>query len=190
MAPGVSGGLVLAAGAGTRFGAGGPKLLAELAGRPLLQHVVDAICEVSELERIVVVLGSGAEPIRAAIDFGRAEPVLCREWADGISASLRTGAATLAGAERVLVTLGDTPDISPALIRRLLDAPDGARATYGGRPGHPVILGPAELAAVHELTGDEGARRLLSGAAGIECGDLAAGRDIDTAEDLEAARRA
>jgi molybdenum cofactor cytidylyltransferase len=93
----------------------------------------------------------------------------------------------LAGAERVLVTLGDTPDLSPSLIRRLLDAPDGARATYAGRPGHPVILGPAQLAAVPELTGDEGARSLLTGTAAIECGDLAAGRDVDTAEDLNAA---
>ena len=80
------GGLVLAGGAGTRFGTSS-KLLAELDGRPLLEHAVRAQCAVSELERVVVVLGAHAEEILARVDLGRAEPVICPEWEDGQAAS-------------------------------------------------------------------------------------------------------
>jgi CTP:molybdopterin cytidylyltransferase MocA len=178
------GGLILAAGAGTRFGFE-PKLLAELDGRPLLEHAVAAQCAVTELERVVVVLGSHAEELREAVEFGRAEPVICPEWQKGMSASLRFGAATLAGADRLIVTLGDAPTVTAAVIRRFLDAPGGARATYGGRPGHPVVLGRQQLMSLAEITGDVGAREVLGAGPEIPCDDLASGRDVDTPGDLE-----
>jgi nicotine blue oxidoreductase len=58
-----------------------------------------------------------------------------------------------------------------------------ARATYAGKPGHPVLFGRAwwpELAA--SLHGDRGARDFLAGRSdlvGVECGDIATGRDVD-----------
>ena len=183
------GGVVLAAGGGTRFGPS-PKLLACIGGRPMLERSVAAVTAVSEVERVVVVLGAHADRLRCAVEFGRAETVVCERWSDGMSASLQAGVAALAGAQRVVVTLGDGPDVTPVVIRRLLGAADGARATYGGRPGHPVILGPAQLSAISGLRGDAGARRLLEGAPEIECGDLTAGRDVDTPDDLEEVRRA
>jgi len=73
------------------------------------------------------------------------------------------------------------------VIARFLDAPAGARAVYRGRPGHPVVLGADQLAALGELTGDRGARGLLDGPK-IECGSLCSGRDVDTPDDLEAIR--
>ena len=181
-------GLVLAAGAGTRFGAR-PKLLADLRGRPLLEHAVGAQCEVPELERIVVVLGAFAVEVRSSVDFGRAEIVVCEDWEDGQAASLRCGLRALAGADKVLITLGDEPLISPAVIRRFLDQPGGARATYNGRPGHPVVLGQAQMAAALELTGDQGARAVLGDGPKIECGDLSSGVDVDTEADLDAILR-
>jgi molybdenum cofactor cytidylyltransferase len=179
-------GLILAAGEGRRFGGEG-KLLAELDGRPLLEHAIRAQTALAELRRIVVVLGARAELLLERIDFDRAEPVVCPDWADGQAASLRCGVAALRDAERVIVTLGDQPLITPALIRRFLEAPDGARATYGGRPGHPVVLGPCHLAAIPALHGDRGAAKLLDGPL-IECGETRAGADVDTKEDLEAVR--
>ncbi len=183
-----TGGLILAAGAGSRYGSS-PKLLAQLDGRPLLEHAIAAQCAVPALERVVVVLGAHAQPILDAVDLMRAEPVVCPDWREGLSASLRCGAGALADAERVIVTLGDEPLITPRLIARFLDAPSGARATYDGRPGHPVVLGPEQLRALGGLRGDRGGQELLQGAMTIECGRLDVGADVDTPDDLEAIRR-
>jgi molybdenum cofactor cytidylyltransferase len=181
-------GLVLAAGAGTRFGPGSSKLLADLDGAPVLEHAVRAQCAVEALDRVVVVLGAYASSVSSAVDFGRAEVVVCSEWERGQSWSLRFGASLLADASRVIVTLGDEPLITPEVIARFVDGPCPARATYGGRPGHPVVLGPAQLAALSGLSGDQGARSLLDGAVQIECSDLSSDRDVDTPADLEAMR--
>ncbi len=181
-------GLVLAAGDGSRFGDGESKLLAELDGRPVLEHAVRAQCAVSELERVVVVLGFEPDRILARVDLGRAEPVVAADWSEGQAASLRRGLQELADAEKVIVTLGDAPLITPELVARFIDEPGGTRAVYGGRPGHPVVLGPAQMRAAAGLSGDEGARAVLRGGPEIECSDLCSGRDIDTPEDLEAVR--
>jgi CTP:molybdopterin cytidylyltransferase MocA len=181
-------GLILAAGDGSRFGPE-PKLLASLEGRPLLEWALEAQSRVPALERIVVVLGSNAGKLIERVDFMDAETVVCEQWHEGQSASLRRGVAELSGADKVIVTLGDAPLITPQVIARFVDEPAPARATYEGRPGHPVALGPAELAAIAGVSGDRGARELLDGARMIECGHLCSGRDIDTPRDLEAIRR-
>jgi molybdenum cofactor cytidylyltransferase len=181
------GGLILAAGAGTRFG-DEPKLLAQLGGRPLLEHAIRAQCDVPELERIVVVLGARADQVRERVDFGRAQPVVCEDWRTGQAASLRRGLAALEGAEKVIVTLGDSPLVTPALIARFVGEPGGTRALYDGRPGHPVVLGAEQIRALASLSGDRGARDLLRGGDTIECGELCSGRDVDTPDDLEEIR--
>ena len=183
-------GLILAAGAGTRFGERS-KLLAELEGRPLLEHAVAAQCAMAELERVVVVLGAHAPEILGVVDFMRAEPIVCERWAEGQAMSLRFGIEALtagAAVQRVIVTLGDQPLVTPELIARFVDEPPGTRAVYDGRPGHPVVLGPVQMRAVAGLRGDHGARSLLGGGRTIECGSLSAARDVDTPEDLEAIR--
>lgn len=183
----MKGGIILAAGPGTRFGASS-KLLAELYGRPLLEHAIRAQCAVDELDRIVVVLGAHADELLERIDFDRAQPVVCEHWNDGQSAALRHGVAVMQGARKVIVTLGDEPLISSRAIARMLAAPPGSRAVYGGQPGHPVVLGTEHMHAIGALNGDRGARELLRGGPEIECGDLCSGRDIDTIEDLEVVR--
>jgi len=183
-------GLILAAGAGTRFGER-PKLLAELEGRPILQYAVAAQCKVSELDRIAVVVGAFAEEILGRVDFMRAEPVVCERWEEGQSLSLRRGIEYLTdGPEvrKVIVTLGDQPRMTPELIARFVGEPPGTRAVYGGRPGHPVVLGPVQMRAIAALRGDRGARDVLQGGPTVECGDLRAALDVDTPEDLEAIR--
>ena len=120
------GGVVLAAGEATRFG--GPKQLAELDGRPLLEHALRAVSAVPAIDRIVVVLGAHAEEIRAKVDFLDAEPIVCEDWREGQAASLRTGLAALGDVEAALVTLGDQPRITPQVIAMALDD-----STAGGR---------------------------------------------------------
>ena len=162
-------GLILAAGEGSRFGPE-PKLLAELRGRPLLEHAIRAQSAVPALERIVVVLGANADTLLRRVDFLDSEPIVCEDWREGQAASLRRGVEELAGAEKVIVTLGDEPLITPQVVARFVDERAPARATYDGRPGHPVALARKQLAAVRTLTGDRGARDLLVGARMIECG--------------------
>jgi CTP:molybdopterin cytidylyltransferase MocA len=134
------------------------------------------------------VLGAHAAGLLARIDFLDAEPVICEDWHEGQAASLRCGLAALGSTDRVLVTLGDQPLISSQVIARFIHEPPGTRAVYDGLPGHPVVLGPAQLEALAQLSGDHGARDLLRGCRTIECGHLCSCRDIDTPDDLEAIR--
>lgn len=178
-------GLVLAAGAGVRFGGDESKLLALVDGRPVLEWAVRAQCAVDLLERVVVVVGSRSDEVLAGVDFGRAEPVVCGDWELGQSASLRCGLRALPGCSKVVVTLGDEPLITPSVVELFARAEAGTRAVYDGRPGHPVVLRPD---VVTSLSGDRGARDLLRGGPTIEVGHLCSGRDIDTPDDLEAIR--
>jgi molybdenum cofactor cytidylyltransferase len=182
-------GLVLAAGAAKRFGSA--KQLAPFDGRPLLAHALAAMAAARSIERVVVVLGAHADAVLAGVERHGAEPVICADWEEGQAASLRAGVAAVARlAGAVVVTLGDQPAIEAAAIDRVVAARDGAsvavRASYAGRPGHPVLLERGLFAAVAGLHGDEGARRLLDGAAVhvVACDGLGSDVDIDTVEQL------
>ena len=184
------GGLVLAAGEGSRFG--GTKQLAAVGGRPMLEH---ALASIAALSPRVVVLGHEADAILAAVDLQGARAVVCPEWGEGQAASLRCGVAALGDVDAAVVVLGDQPRITAGAVAAVAGAatpgapparPTAARATYGGRPGHPVLLGRALLDRVGELHGDVGFRDLLRGQdiLDVEVGGLADPIDIDTQEEL------
>jgi CTP:molybdopterin cytidylyltransferase MocA len=188
--------VLLAAGAGSRFG--GPKALArDDDGEPWLAQRVRALRE-GGCDRVLVVLGAQAERARALVPVDEAvDVVVAQDWADGMSASLRAGLAALAAQEppvaAALVALVDTPGLRPEVVGRVLAAaPAGpsrapavsalARAAYAGRPGHPVLLGRAHWsAAAAAARGDRGAGPYLrdAGARLVECGDLDDGADVD-----------
>ena len=181
-------GLILAAGAGRRFG--GTKQLADLHGRPLLEHAIESMLAVPALDPVIVVLGHAAARILERVELGDAEVVICEQWDRGQAASLRRGIAALADADAVVVTLGDQPFITPQVIAGALDQLDGydaVRATYGGKPGHPVVLGRA----VMDAAGDAGGRRGRARSARPvphakwEAGHLCSAADIDTREELQ-----
>jgi CTP:molybdopterin cytidylyltransferase MocA len=188
----VIGGIVLAAGSGSRFG--GPKQLADLRGKPLIEHALAAMRAVPAVDPVVVVLGAEADRIRAQADLGGAEIVIAHDWDEGIAASLRVGVAAHRDADAVLVLLADQPLITSEVIAAIASRAAGpepaARAVFEGAPGHPVLIKRELFTAVAELHGDTGARDLLDrcGAARVECGRLCRPDDVDTPEDLASLR--
>jgi CTP:molybdopterin cytidylyltransferase MocA len=179
------GALVLAAGAGRRFG--GTKQLAPLDGRPLLEHALRAV---EALTPRVVVLGHAAEQVRVSVDLHGARPVFCEQWEEGQAASLRAGVAALGDVDAAVIALGDMPGVTPAAVAAVVAAWDGeadaVRATYEGAPGHPILLARTLLDRAGELRGDVGFRPLLERARVLtaEAGHLADPRDVDTREGL------
>jgi CTP:molybdopterin cytidylyltransferase MocA len=161
--------VVLAAGAGERFG--GPKQ------RLLLPYVLDRLAE-SPVDEVLVV--AGAHPVEA----GAAWVVECPEWERGIGASLRCGLSTLGpGVEAAVVCLADGPNLSPDAVRRVLTtwrtgAGTVVAASYDGSRGHPVVIGRAAWGAVP----DEGMKALP--ATLVPCEDLGTPGDVDSADDL------
>lgn len=180
-------GLLLAAGAGSRYG--GPKALATDAdGTSWLRRAV-AVLHDGGCDGVRVVLGAGGEEAGRLLEGTGATLVQAPDWASGMSASLKAGLTSLAEdrpAEAALVHLVDLPDVGPEVVRRVLSQPYGRdtlrRASYDGRPGHPVLIGRDHWAPLaDELSGDAGARAYLArnGVTGVECADLAAGTDVD-----------
>lgn len=180
-------GIVLAAGAGTR--AGGPKGLRRGPdGTPWVEAVVAAL-QAGGCADIVVAVGASADEV-AALAPPAARIAVVPDGAEGLAASLRAALAAVdPNSDAALVALVDEPGLPASAVRRVgaLAAPDAlARAVYGGRPGHPVLLGRDHLAAVAAgAAGDRGANGYLRAHAAreVECGDLWDGLDIDGADD-------
>ena len=188
------GGVVMAAGLSRRMGRN--KLLAELGGKPLLRHAVEAALA-SKLDPVIVVTGNDAPGIRQALDGLNVMFAHNSNFAEGLSTSLQTGIAALPGdCDGALVLLGDMPGISPALIDRTIAAFDPAGnnaicvAARNGKRGHPVLWGRQFFAEIESLSGDTGAQALMTRHAAqvgeIETLDDAPFTDIDTPEALAA----
>lgn len=188
--------LILAGGAGRRFGSdgGGGKLLADLAGAPVIRRVADAVLTAGFAEVIAI---TGAEDclIRAALAGADLRTGHASDWSEGMAATLRKGIAELAPeAEGVCIFLGDMPLVPVALCRALTEAAGAAgyaaRPRHDGQPGHPVAFTRAAFADLLALEGDRGATALLAGRADVayvDTADKGALFDIDTPDDLAAA---
>lgn len=197
------GAVVLAAGRSTRFAAGGgaepSKLVALLGGEPLVRHAVGAALG-SRARPVVIVIGHARESVEAALEGLGVAFAHNADYASGLASSLRTGISALPGnVAGALVLLGDMPAVDAAMLDRLIDAfaaRPGALAAvpvHAGRRGNPVLLSRALFPVIGRLDGDEGARRLLREAdpariVELEANGEAVTLDVDTPEDLEAAR--
>ena len=177
-------GLLLAAGAGTRFG--GPKALVGFRGRTLVERGVDLL-RAAGCEPVVVVVGAEAERVAALVPG----TVVAPQWQTGMGASLRTGLASLpATVDSVVVALADQPLVTVEAVHRLLAAGGPAAvATYGGKSRNPVVLARSTWEGVAELAvGDTGARPWLRAhpelVTEVPCDDVASPFDIDTPADL------
>ena len=186
-------GIVLAAGAGTRMD-GRIKQLLPLAGRPLLQHPIDAAAAAG-IDDLRIVLGHAVEEIAACIRLpAGAEIVANPLYSAGQSTSLRAGlAAAPRGSRAALILLGDQPEVRVEAIREVIDwhfvhGSPVVRAAYRGRPSHPVLLARSAWSGVEALRGDVGARELVATHLGrVDLAEVGgdAPEDVDTPEDYE-----
>jgi molybdenum cofactor cytidylyltransferase len=181
-------GVVLAAGASTRFGSA--KQLAELSGERLLECAVRVAREAG-LEPVVVVLGCRAEEIQAECRLDGALLVLNPAWAEGMGSSVRAGVAALGeGRDGLVLMTCDQPGVGVEHLRRLLEAGAAGEAVgsgYAERVGVPAYFPASRFGELLQLRGDLGARSLLKSASSVELPD--GEWDVDTPEALEAARR-
>jgi bifunctional UDP-N-acetylglucosamine pyrophosphorylase/glucosamine-1-phosphate N-acetyltransferase len=129
--------VILAAGKGTRMKSDLHKVLHPIAGRPMIEHLLDSV-EALGAERVVVVVGDRREQLEAALDkrsvqFAVQEPQL------GTAHAVLQAESALAGFEGdVLLLSGDVPFIRTGTMRLMLDAlnAEGAPASVvlGFRP--------------------------------------------------------
>ncbi len=189
--------MVLAGGAGTRFGM--PKALARADdGTPWLDLACRALLD-GGCADVVVVLGARADEARGLVPAG-ARAVVAADWASGIAASLRAGLAAVGetGADAAVVSLVDLPGLRADAVRRVLGVsqdrgasqqPDAVRrllgrAVYDGMPGHPVLVGREHWRPLADaVRGDTGAGPYLRAhdAVAVDCTDLGGGDDVDRA---------
>ncbi len=183
-------GLVLAAGGSKRLGV--PKQLLPYGAHTLLAHVLGT-ARSCEFDQLLCVVGGGAQPVLAAVDFTGVEVVENRVYGEGCSSSIAAALRALDPRCDVLVLmLGDQPGVTAATVRALLagrgDAPLAA-CTYADGRGHPLAFARSTFGALAELHGDKGVWKLLNRWAQEVVDVPVAGpipRDIDTWEDYEA----
>jgi CTP:molybdopterin cytidylyltransferase MocA len=170
-------GIVLAAGAGTRYGQ--PKAAAFVDGERLVDRAVRCLRD-GGCGRVLVVLGAWVGEVPGA------EIVINALWAQGMGTSLRAGfesAGSVGGVTHAVITLVDLPQMTADIVRRVIAEPaDIVVATYSGERRHPVKIARRHWASAADGPGDEGARRFLLGRSDVvelEIDDKAAGVDLD-----------
>jgi CTP:molybdopterin cytidylyltransferase MocA len=160
-------GVVLAAGASSRYGTAPPKQ------QELLPRVLSAL-EASETVDVVVVV-TGAHPLDTD-----ATTIHCPDWERGPGASLRCALAALPpDADAAVVVLADGPDLDTRAVDRVVsswrdEGGDVVAATYAGVRLHPVLIARGAWDGVQ----DEGARGLPARL--VTCDDLRPPGDVDT----------
>lgn len=193
--PGIAG-LLLAAGAGRRFGM--PKSLVEHRGRLLVELAADVLRQ-GGCRPVLVVLGAAADVVRARATLDGCVLIDNPLWPEGLGSSLRAGLDVLCGGLKdadspiaAAVLPVDVPGVTAAAVHRVCRSATPRalrRASYHGMPGHPVLLGRNHWPKVREAArGDSGARDYLrrNAAVDVPCADIARGGDLDYPDDLTA----
>ncbi|HEX3863259.1 MAG TPA: molybdopterin-binding/glycosyltransferase family 2 protein [Stellaceae bacterium] len=188
--------LLLAAGKSSRMGSN--KMLEPIDGQPMVARTAQRLLS-SHARPVVAVLGNMAEEVDAALGKLPVERVRNPDFADGLSTSVKRGIAALpADIDGVVICLGDMPLITGRDLDRLIAAfnPLEGRAIIvpmrRGKRGNPILWASRFLPEMAALTGDVGARHLITEhaelVAEIEMDNDGVLVDIDTPEALAAIR--
>jgi molybdenum cofactor cytidylyltransferase len=185
------GSIVLAAGSSSRMGCRN-KLLEPVRGEAMVRRVA-AIALGSGAEPVIVVTGYEAAEVGAALQGLGVTVILNADYADGLSTSLHAGVGALPpGIDGVLILLGDMSEIEASVLSALMAAFTGTSAicvpVRHGRKGNPVLWGSRYFPEMMELTGDLGAKPLMTRHEAqlieVEVATDSIFHDVDAPEDL------
>ncbi len=158
--------IVLAAGESSRMGDQN-KLFLKVGDFSMIQQVVTNLSD-SAVDRVFVVTGHDRERVRDELKDKPVTFVHNREYAQGLSTSLRTALAQLPKkTSAALICLGDMPFVDSSQINALIDAFDPGRQqnicvpTYQGKRGNPVLWGHRYFQEMMEVQGDVGAKHII-----------------------------
>ncbi len=188
--------LLLAAGKSSRMGSN--KMLEEIDGRPMVARTAQRLLS-SHARPVIAVLGNMADEVDAALGKLPVERVLNADFADGLSTSVKCGIAALPpDIDGVIICLGDMPLITGRDIDKLIAAfnPLEGRAIVvpvrRGKRGNPILWASRFLPEMASLSGDVGARHLITEHAElvteVEMDSDGVLVDIDTPDALAALR--
>ena len=177
-------GLVLAAGAGRRFGQ--PKAGVVFNGERLVDRSIRLLHQAGG-QSVTVVLGAWIQPLTSC------RVVVNQHWSSGLASSLRCGLQALSVedvqpdsfSKRAVITLVDLPGLTGPAVRTVLDNQKSlVAATYRGQQGHPVVIAQSHWPClISSLEGDRGAGAYLKKHRNelrlVEVGHLASGEDWD-----------
>lgn len=165
-------------------------------GKPVLQHVLDHLRR-APVQEIILVLGHDRDRILAAVDTGGAKVVFNPEFPEGMSSSIRRGAAAMHSETKAFfIVLGDQPAVGPEVYDRL--AAEFERRypektvlipTHRGKRGHPVLFAARFRGEISGIRGDVGLRAVIENnpeaVAAVEMETEAILEDLDTPEQYE-----
>ena len=188
-------GVVLAAGSASRFG--GPKILVDWHGKPLIRHVVEIALQ-SGLAQVIVVTGALHDATRRVLEglpvtLAPNPPVPTVDWAAGQSSSLKAGIQAISDqVGAALFLLADQPFISAELLRALHLAHARTLApviapVVGGRRANPVLFDRSLFPDLLRVSGDQGGRAIFQQhpPLALPWQDDRLLLDVDTPEDYE-----
>jgi CTP:molybdopterin cytidylyltransferase MocA len=184
------GGILLAAGDGTRLGE--PKALVTVGGTRLVDRGVELL-RAGGTAPVVVVTGAAAVGLLGVVTVHNPD------WRSGMGSSLAAGLRALPASSRAaVVALADQPLVGAGAVQRLvsayLEGASVAVAAYQGEPRNPVLLAREHWPEVIAMAaGDVGARPFLRAhpelVRTVECADIGRPDDVDTPEDLQRVAR-
>jgi molybdenum cofactor cytidylyltransferase len=188
-------GVLLAGGLSTRMAAN--KLTLPYRGKPLVRHAAEAALAAG-LSPLIVVTGHQPDLIHQALTGLDVRFVHNALYSDGLSTSLKAGLSAIPeDKDGAMILLGDMPHVSSRLLAQLLEAFAPAKdrsicvPAFEGTRGNPVLWAKRYFPEIAQLTGDAGAKTLMSlypdQVHEVAAQDNSPLIDIDTPETLTAA---
>lgn len=185
---------MLAGGTSARLGQ--PKQLLQYNGRSLLQHSVQAALQ-SGAGPVVLVTGAYAQQVRSQVQAERVHIVWNEHWQQGIASSITCGLQSLValvpGVQRAAFMVCDQPFVTASLLQQLLQTSINTgksivASAYGGTVGIPAVFTNSYFNLLLQLTGDEGAKKLMRQHPGdlVTVAFTQGNIDIDTQADYDA----